>query len=51
MNKLLVEYPDNIYSADIEEEFAKIRENIKLQYPDTYIADVVQGANVVHWNR
>ena len=50
MYKLLVDYPDNNYTADIEAEFAQIRETITQQYPDTYINDVVQGSNVVHWN-
>lgn len=50
MNKLLVDYPSNMYAEDIEKEFAKIRDEVIAKYPDTYIDDVVQGTNVVHWN-
>ncbi|MCR4881379.1 MAG: matrixin family metalloprotease [bacterium] len=50
LNNLLVKYPDNSYTSDIEAIFEKIKEDVDAKYPDTYINDVVQGVNVVHWN-
>ena len=50
LNNLLVNYPDNDYVADIEAIFADIKKEVDAKYPDTYIEDVVQGTNIVHWN-